>query len=229
MNRSVLLATAGVAAVLFLAATIVAMHAIQQELDPATHFVSEYAYGQLGWLLRIAYVVAGAGVLGLAWSLGSASPGRWSKASAASVVLVGLGLVATGLTRIDVIQSDGSVVSTASGTAHELAGYVVLLGLVPGAFLLSSAFRRDPRLATVAFAARLFAWGLVAAFVVAVVSQGMGLAGVGQRLFLGTWLSWLVFVGLQVRALGRQTIALGPSVFRSPPRPSRRRRRSESA
>jgi hypothetical protein len=224
MNRSVLLATAGAAAVLSLAATIVAMHAIQQELDPATHFVSEYAYGQLGWLVRIAYVVAGAGVLGLASSLGSALSGRWSTASAACVVLVGIGLIATGLTRIDVVQSDGSIVSTASGMAHELAGYVVLLGLVPGAFLVSSAFRRDARLATVAFAARLFAWGLVAAFVVAVVSQGMGLAGVGQRLFLGTWLSWLVFVGLQVRALGRQTIALGPSAFRSPPPAGRRSR-----
>ena len=224
MNRSVLLPTAGVAAALSLAGTIVAMHAVQPELDPATHFISEYAYGQLGWLVQIAYVVAGAGVLGLAWSLGSATQGRWSKASAASVLLVGLGLVATGLTRIDVIQSDGSVVSTASGTAHELAGYVVLLGLVLGAFLLSSAFCRDRRLSTVAPASRRFAWGLVAAFVVAVVSQGVGLAGVGQRLFLGTWLWWLVFVGLHVRELGRRTIAVGPSPHGSPPdtaRPSR--------
>ena len=211
MNRSVLLATAGAAAMLSLAAVIVAMHAIQPQLEPATHFVSEYAYGQLGWLVSLAYVVAGAGALAIASSLGSALSGRWSTASAVCVVLVGIGLIATGLTRIDVVQSDGSIVSTESGMAHELAGYVVLLGLVPAALLLSGAFSRDPRLETVAFASRLFAWGLIATFLVAVVSQGMGLAGVGQRLFLGTWLAWLVFVGLHVRALGQQSRPGGSS------------------
>jgi hypothetical protein len=119
------------------------------------------------------------------------------------LALVGLGLIATGLTRIDVAQADGSAASTASGMAHELAGYVVFLGMIPGAFALSGAFRRDPRLARAAFAARLFAWGLVIALVLAVAFQRLEMVGFGQRLFLAVWLSWLIFVGLQLRTAGR--------------------------
>jgi len=142
-------------------------------------------------------------VLALAWRARSALFGRWALASAVCLALVGLGLIATGLTRIDVAQADGSAASTASGMAHELAGYVVFLGMIPGAFALSGAFRRDPRLARAAFAARLFAWGLVIALVLAVAFQRLEMVGFGQRLFLAVWLSWLIFVGLQLRTAGR--------------------------
>jgi hypothetical protein len=204
MTRSFPLASLSVAAVLYLAATLLVMHAIQPELNPATHYVSEYAHGQLGWLVMVGYVVAGAGGLALAWRARSALSGRWALASATCLAIVGLGLIATGLTRIDVAQADGLVISTASGQAHELAGYVIFLGMIPGAFILSGAFRRDPRLARAAFAARLFAWGLVIALLVAVVVfQRLELVGVGQRIFLATWLSWLIFVGLQLRVVER--------------------------
>ena len=203
MNRSIPLVSVAAAAVLYLAATLIVMHAIQAELDPAAHYVSEYALGQLGWLVMVGYVVAGAGVLAMAWRVRSALSGRWALASAACLAIVGLALIATGLTRIDVAQADGSVISTASGQAHELAGYVAILGMMPGAFILSGAFRRDPRLARAAVAARLFAWALLAAFVAVVVFQRLELLGVGQRILIGTWLSWLVFVGLQLRLVER--------------------------
>lgn len=207
MNRSIPLAGVGAAAVVYLAATLLVMHAIQPELNPATHYVSEYAHGQLGWLVLVGYVVAGAGVLALAWSVRSGLPGRWAVASAVCLALVSLGLIATGLTRIDVAQADGSVASTASGMAHELAGYVVFLGMIPGAFILSGAFRRDPRMLRAGFVARLFAWGLVIAFVLSVVVfQRLELVGAGQRIFLVAWLSWLIFIGLQLRVVER-TIA----------------------
>jgi hypothetical protein len=39
-----------------------------------------------------------------------------------------------------------------------------------------------------------------------VVFQRLELVGVGQRIFLATWLSWLIFIGLQLR-LAERTIA----------------------
>jgi len=202
MTRTNTLAGVGAAAALYLAATLLVMHAIQPDLNPATHYVSEYAHGDLGWLVMAGYVVAAVGALAIAWSALSTLSGRWAVASAACLALVGL--VATGLTRIDVAQADGTVVSTASGMAHELAGYVMFLGLIPGAFILSGAFRRDPLLVRATFAARLFAWGLVITFVLAImVFQRLELVGVGQRVFLVTWLSWLVFVALELRMAGR--------------------------
>jgi hypothetical protein len=189
--------------VLYLAATLLAMHAIQPGLSPATHYLSEYAHGQLGWLVMVGYVLAGTGVLALAWRAFSALSGRWALASAACLAIVGLGVIATGLTRLDVANADGLVVSTASGQAHVLAGYVELLGMLPGGFVLSAAFRRDPRLADAASAARLFAWALLGAFVVILVLQGLALPGLGQRIFVVTFWSWLIFIGLHLRFVER--------------------------
>lgn len=198
MIRSVNLASIGAAAVLFLGLTLIAMHAIQPELDPATHYVSEYAHGRFGSLVMVAYVAAGAGVLGMAWSAGSVLSGTRSLALAICLALVGIGLIATGVTRIDLPAANGSVASTASGMAHELAGYVLFVGMIPGAFLVAATFRRDPRLSSAALPAWIFAGSIVIAFVVAVMSQSLDLIGVGQRIFLTTWIGWLIFVALQL-------------------------------
>jgi hypothetical protein len=203
MTRSVNLASIGAAAVLFLGLTLIAMHAIQAGLDPATHYVSEYTHGRFGWLVMVAYVAAGAGVLGVAWSAGSVLSGTRSLALAICLALVGVGLIASGVTRIDLPAADGSVASTASGMAHELAGYVLFLGLIPGAFLVAATFRRDPRLSSAALPAWIFAGSIVITFVVAVMSLSLDLIGVGQRIFLATWIAWLVFVALQLSSAER--------------------------
>lgn len=198
MTRSATLAGIGAASVIYLVLTLIAMHAIQPGLNPATHYVSEYAHGPFGWLVMVAYVAAGAGVLGMAWSAGSVLSGTRSLALAICLALVGVGLIATGVTRIDLPAADGSVASTASGMAHELAGYVLLLGLIPGAFLVAATFRRDPRLSSAALPAWIFAGSIVITFVVAVMSLSLDLIGVGQRIFLTTWIAWLIFVALQL-------------------------------
>jgi hypothetical protein len=198
MTRSATLAGIGAASVIYLVLTLIAMHAIQPGLNPATHYVSEYARGPFGWLVMVAYVAAGAGVLGVAWSAGSVLSGTRSLALAICLALVGVGLIATGVTRIDLPAADGSVTSTASGMAHELAGYVLFLGLLPGAFLVAATFRRDPRLSSAALPAWIFAGSIVITFVVAVMSQSLDLLGVGQRILLTTWLAWLIFVALQL-------------------------------
>ena len=203
MTRSVNLASIGAAAVLFLGLTLIAMHAIQPGLNPATHYVSEYAHGQFGWLVMVAYVAAGAGVLGMAWSAGSVLSGTRSLALAICLALVGLGLIASGVTRIDLPAADGSVASTASGMAHELAGYVLFLGMIPGAFLVAATFRRDPRLSSAALPAWIFAGGIVVTFVIAVMSLSLDLIGLGQRIFLATWVAWLIFVALQLSSAER--------------------------
>ena len=203
MTRSMSLARVAAAAVLFLGLTLIAMHAIQPGLNPATHYVSEYAHGRFGWLVMVAYVAAGAGVLVMAWSAGSVLSGTRSLALAICLALVGVGLIASGVTRLDLPAADGSVASTASGMAHELAGYVLLLGMIPGAFLVAATFRRDPRLSSAAMPAWIFAGSIVVTFVIAVMSLSLDLIGVGQRIFLATWVAWLIFVALQLSSAER--------------------------
>jgi hypothetical protein len=207
MTRSISLAPVAAAAVLFLGLTLIAMHAIQPGLNPATHYVSEYAHGWFGWLVMVAYVAAGAGVLVMAWSAGSVLSGTRSLALAICLALVGVGLIASGVTRIDLPAADGSVASTASGMAHELAGYVLLLGMIPGAFLVAATFRRDPRLSSAALPAWIFAGSIVVTFVIAVMSLSLDLIGVGQRIFLATWVAWLIFVALQLSSAERPHVS----------------------
>jgi hypothetical protein len=208
MTRSRSLASIGAAAVLFLGLVLIAMHAIQPGLNPATHYVSEYAHGQFGWLVMVAYVAAGVGVLGIAWSAGTTLSGTRSVALAICLALVGVVFIATAATRIDLPAADGSVTSTASGMAHNLAGYVGLLGLIPGAFLVAATFRRDSRLSSAVLSAWIFAASIVITFVVAVMSLSLDLVGVGQRTFLTTWLAWLIFVAFQLSSAERPHSAI---------------------
>jgi hypothetical protein len=207
MIRSVNLAGIGAAAVLFLGLSLIAMHVIQPGLDPATHYVSEYAHGPYGWLVMVAYVAGGVGVLAIAWAAGTELSGARSVALATCLALVGVGLILTGVTRIDLPAADGSVASTASGMAHELAGYGMFLGLLPGAFLVAVAFRADPRLSGAALPAWILAGSIVIAFVVAMMSLSLDLIGVGQRIFLATWIAWLVFVALQLSSAERPHVS----------------------
>ena len=207
MRGSTLAAVLGTGAVAFLMIVLVAMHLVQPELSPVDHFVSEYAYGRLGWLVPWSYVLAGAGTLLMVWPL-LARLGRkgWAVAPAGCLALTGVGLVGTGLTRIDVAGANGALVVTGPGQLHELAGYVAILGLVAGSFVVTTAFRRDPEMANGTATLSLYRWGLLAGLVGVVIAQRLGGTGLGQRAFLAAALSWLIVVGVQLAGAGSEAI-----------------------
>ena len=194
------LALLGAVAVTSLAVIVAAMHIIQPGLSPVDHLISEYAYGRLGWLLTSGYVLAGSGTLLLASQLPARSgTGRRSLASGGCLALVGVGLIATGLTRIDVARVDGAVISTVSGQIHELAGYVAVLGLIAAAFVLSATIRRERQRSSGRWSAfRLYRWALPASVAALVIARPLGGSGLGQRAFLALALSWLIYVGIEL-------------------------------
>jgi hypothetical protein len=205
MNRTTWLAWLGAAGATYLALTLGLMHVIQPELSPQDHFVSEYAHGSFGWLVMVGYVTAGIGCLSLAWAARSAlRAGKLAALVAGCLVLVGIGLVGTGLTRIDLATGDRSA-GTVSGQLHELVGYVAILGLVAGGFLVAAALRRDARTSGNGIA---WAWAcaIVLAVVLTILARGLEMVGIGQRIFLGVSLSWLVWLGLELARLGGQAL-----------------------
>lgn len=201
MRTTETLARIGAGAVIYLTLTLAAMHVVQPELDPMAHYVSEYAYGSFGVWLQVGYVIAGLGVLLLAVSAVSWLAGSrlWSVVAAGALALVATGLAATGLTRIDLPV--GGDIATTSGTLHELAGYVAILGLIVGGFSIAAALKRAGR-PTPAATGRRYAWIVVAAVVATIVLQRLDWAGLGQRIFLAVAFSWLVWVGIQVGQWG---------------------------
>jgi hypothetical protein len=215
-DRLALLAVAGVAS---LAVVLATMHAIQPGLSPVAHFVSEYAHGQLGWLVTLGYVLAGAGTLVLAWRLvAQLGSGRWALASAACLASVSVGLVATGLTRIDIAHADGTVNSTVSGQIHELASYIAVLGLIAAGFAIPATFRRDPCPLGGSSVFRLYGWTMLAAFAGTLVAQRLDMIGLGQRVFLAVAISWLMYVGIRVSGVplraARTAVGRSPGLVR---------------
>jgi uncharacterized membrane protein len=135
--------------------------------------------------------------------------------------VIGLGLIGTGSTRIDLAGADGVLVPTGSGQLHELAGYVAIIGIVAGSFVIPAAFRRDAQMANGTSILEMFKWGLLAGLAGVLLARQLGRIGLGQRAFLAAALSWLVVVGVQLGGVGSDATQ---AVLREMDASSRRKR-----
>jgi hypothetical protein len=211
MRADQLAALVGTIAVAALMVVLVAMHLIQPGLGPVDHFVSEYAHGRFGWLVPTGYVLAGSGTLLMVWPLiARFGKGGWALASVACLIVIGAGLIGTGLTRIDVPGPDGVSISTSSGQLHELSSYLAVFGLVAGAFVIPATFRRDPLVSNGRPTLRLFKWLVLASLIIVLLGRPLGVVGLGQRLFLVVALSWLILVGIQLSGIDPVAVSNAP-------------------
>ena len=165
---------------------VLLLHLIEPGLDPVDRQISEYALGPSGWLMTVAFLVVGAGMvavgLGLRRSL-TPGPRVWA---AWLIAVTGVCFVGVAVFPTDAQLADGTTVTTFSGQMHTLAGTVGPLFLVVGAFVLRGVFARDPRwhpLARVTgwFAVAMTLWYLISGTVVVAFGPG-SYTGVVQRL-----------------------------------------------
>ena len=173
---------------------IALLHVLEPEFNDS-RAVSEYALGDFGWLMNIAFFSAAAGIGALAFVLRK-SLAR-SKAAIAGIVLLSLAAVAWLCSGAGNIDPEGAE-ETTSGLIH---GIGFLLGLptrLAAPLVLAFAFRRDERWAD--HWRPSLALGIAA--LVAEVAGFMDLAGVVTlRLALALWLVWIALTG--ARALTR--------------------------
>lgn len=185
----------GVAGVAYFVATFVVLHFVQWELNPAEHFISEYALGRFGWLVTLAFFVVGVGTLGLARGLHrSFEPGELVATPVALITISGISFIVLGVFKIDPLFEDGTTAYTPAGIAHLLAGLVLFLSLIIGAFILRGVFAGDARWWGLEEATLRFALGMFVAPVVmvAVPQQTVGLA---QRAVVAIMVAWLAVLG----------------------------------
>ena len=187
-------------------ASVVLLHLINPALDPVDHQISEYALGPSGWLMTVAFLVVGAGMVALGVGLRrSLTPGPrvWA---AWLIAVTGVSFVGLAVFPTDALLADGTTVGTFSGQMHILVSAVGPLFLVVGAFVLRGVFARDPRwhpLARVTgwFAVAMTLWYLISGTVVVVFGPG-SYTGVVQRLFWLELLGWLTVIGGRLRRVG---------------------------
>jgi hypothetical protein len=187
-------ATVGVCAFLLIVAI---EHVADPSLDPASHQISEYVHGQIGWLMTIGFVswsISLAATAGLAGSSRSGRPVRAALIAAS----VGMLLTACFATQTSAGRLPPGVTLSTAGRLHDIGSGVTSVALLLAAVL---AFRiKDVALR------RLFRFTVTLLIVVlpaagALLALGSEVGGVRQRLLVLAGCAWqLMFIW----AIGRR-------------------------
>ena len=179
--------------------TLVAvLHALEPEVNDSDA-VSEYALGDYGWLMNIAFFSGAAGIGALAFAL-HRSLAR-SKTGIAGIVLLYIAAVAWVLLGSGNIDPEGADATT-HGLIHGMGFFLGLPTRLAAPLVLAAAFRRDERWAD----HRRLTLALGIAALAAEVAGFSDLASVVTlRLSLGLWLVWIALTGARVLSWPRLT------------------------
>lgn len=189
--------TASVVGLSYFVAVVLVLHLIREDINPAQHFLSEYAIGRHGALMASAFVGFGLGAICLAWGLYQ-YPAKDTRSKTGSILLTIFGVL-TFLAAFFTTDPSGAAI-TSVGIVHIAAGLLSFIALMPAMILISRRLKNDPR---EKFSHRLLlVLSLIAlvAFGAFVVLQGALNAGLLQRAFVGTCLLWLLLTAIELRS-----------------------------
>lgn len=170
-------------------AGVALLHVLRPDLTPASHMISEYALGRLGWIqtLNFLALASGCAALTLAARRSPAPVGRLTTALLA-------------LFSSTIFLS--AVFETGSGTwqaqIHELVGVLGFLALIVAAFTTARNLRGTAWHA-LRHHSRLWGAAMLATFPLVPILGDTGM-GIGQRLFIACALGWLATLALHLRS-----------------------------
>jgi hypothetical protein len=157
----------------------IALHFLEPEYDPRFRFMSEYAWGEYGWLMTTTFFVLGLALVTVAFGLRRFHQSSLSARIGFGLLVVGaLGVSLAGVFREFILHSVGSAIGLPS--------------IVMAALILSWGFRRVKGWRPIHRVTLLIAMGMFAALLSIIVDVGM--PGLQQRVFLGLVLLWLSVV-----------------------------------
>jgi Protein of unknown function (DUF998) len=152
------------------AATFVALlavlHVVEPDLDPSWRVISEYEFGDQGWLMQLAFLALAAGCGALALALRPLVPTRGGRVGLGFLWLSAAGLAIAALATTDPITAAGDDLTT-HGRVHGLGAALGIPGLLVAATLVTRSLGRDPRWAAdrrTLVAAAALAWASMVAF-----------------------------------------------------------------
>jgi Protein of unknown function (DUF998) len=162
-----------VAAAMFLV-LLAALHLIKPELDPSWRFISEYAIGDFGWIMALAFLSFAVGYVALFIAIRSQTRTISGRIGLALLLVSAAGLAIAGVFTTDPITASKDVTTT-TGNLHSLGG-TLGIAMPIAAALISWNLARNP-VWSVARRSLLFTAGLaVVAFLVSSVSSGVMLS-----------------------------------------------------
>jgi hypothetical protein len=198
------LGTMGMVGVIVWVVAVIALHFLDPDLAAADTYVSDYALGDYGWLMRAAFIVVGIGTIAIGLGLRlSLAPGKRVTASVILVLIAGIGFLLAGIFNGD---PTGVEDLTTAGMIHLVSALVLFLSLVVSAWLLRGVFKRDESWGSLSTPALWFAIALTVLFLVSFGTPEDGPVGLTQRLFAGVMMVWLFVLGMNVRRIGAANI-----------------------
>jgi hypothetical protein len=164
---------------------LAALHLIKPELDPSWHFISEYAIGDYGWLMALAFCSLAFSFIALFFALRSHLQTIVGRIGLALLWVSAAGLIIAGIFTTDPITTSPEAMTT-RGLLHNLGG---TLGIA------------------IPFAAAFISWGLARHPAWASARQPIiGAAGLA-------WIGFLVAIGSLSVMLSRSNGVFGPGVL----------------
>jgi hypothetical membrane protein len=198
LNLLVWAARLAVAGPLLCITLVAVLHVLESEVNDSDA-VSEYALGDFGWLMNVAFFSGAAGIGALAFVL-HRSLAR-SKTATAGIVLLAIAALAWVLLGVGNIDPEGADATT-HGLIHGIGFFLGLPSRLAAPLVLAAAFRRDERWAD--YRRPTLALGVAA--LAAEVAGFSDLASVVTlRLALVLWLVWIALTGMRV--LSRRSLA----------------------
>lgn len=195
------------------------LHFLKPELEPSWHMVSEYAIGNYGWVMRLAFFCWAISCLGLYAALRSQVITRSGRIGLVLLLIVGLSLVMAGMFVMD-SPNAGKEELTTHGNLHALAGMIGIPGQAIAALLISLSLARNPAWASanraILFSAILTLVSLIIMFgsVFYFLGETQGkfgpdtLIGWPNRLLVIAYCGWLMTVAWYAMRLNNRQVVI---------------------
>jgi hypothetical membrane protein len=192
-NRS--LANAALAGLAAFPVIVVALHVVQRgQYHPLSDAVSELALGRAGWLMWIAFCGAGTGLI----CLGILHRRLVERPRSAPVLLATAGLLAY-VSAVFHADPENATTTSLHDEIHQTASLIAFVLLIIAMFISSRRFRLDPRWQHLARPTLIWAICAVAALLLALDNGSY--FGVGQRIFILSWLTWAIVISARARTI----------------------------
>ena len=167
---------------------LAALHFIKPELDPSWHFISEYAIGDYGWIMVLAFLSLAVGYASLFLALRSQLRTIAGRIGLALLLVSALGLTIAAVFTTDPITVSEDAVTT-EGTLHNVGG-TLGLAMPFAAALVGWKLARDPAWSS-ARLSLLSATGLaLVTFLASFISLGVMLSQSGGKFGPGVLVGW---------------------------------------
>jgi hypothetical protein len=187
---------------------------IVSEYELVGDTTSELVLGRLGFVQSAAFLLAGLGILGLAYAITTLTTRSWrSRSGALLIALYGAGAIIVAIFPTERVDRAADVWSQGlAGTVHIVAALISFVCGIAGMYLLTWAFMGEAR-----WRSRTPWWMMLfpsAALALLFIQSEGPRVGLNQRLLVAVISTWLILVAVHIRAIA----ASGASVPVSHPR-----------